>query len=130
MERCAEILGQCGPVAVEADKEGDEYPNSFATLACAGRLALSDSEKAEALTNSLEAQFQPVNDTSSPVVTEGVNEAMREYEYAPAIEPKLTSPSEVLEAIKGLKFGKAPSTNGVPGRTFRNLPKRAITFLT
>jgi hypothetical protein len=71
-----------------------------------------------------------VNDPSSPVVIEVVNETMREYEYAPASEPKLTSPSKVLEAIKGLKVGKAPSPNGVPSRALRNLPKRAITFLT
>jgi hypothetical protein len=51
--------------------------------------------KAEALADSLEARFQPVNDPSSPAVTEFVNEAMRAYEYAPASKPKLTSPSEV-----------------------------------
>jgi hypothetical protein len=53
-------------------------------------------------------QFQPVNDPSDPAPTEVVSEAMRAYEYATASEPKLTSPSEVLQAIKGLKFGKAP----------------------
>jgi hypothetical protein len=56
-----------------------------------------------------------------------VSEAMRAYEYAPASEPKLTSPSEVLQAIK---VGKAPSPNGIPNRVLRHLPKRAITFLT
>jgi hypothetical protein len=68
-------------------------------------LALSDSEKAEALSNLLEAQFQPVNDTSSPAVTEAVDEVMRAYTYTPASEPKLTSPSEVQVAIQRLKFG-------------------------
>jgi hypothetical protein len=58
-----------------------------------------------------------------------VNEAMRAYEYAPASEPKLTSPSEVIESIKGLKVGKAQGPSGVPNRALRNLPKRAITFL-
>jgi hypothetical protein len=71
-----------------------------------------------------------VNDPSSPAVIEVVNEAMRAYEYAPVSEPKLTSPSDVLEAIKGLKVGKAPGPNGVPNRALRYLPKRAITFLT
>jgi hypothetical protein len=42
-----------------------------------GGLALSDSEKAEALTDSLEAEFQPVNDPSYPAVIEMFNEAMR-----------------------------------------------------
>jgi hypothetical protein len=126
MERCAGIFGQCGPVDVEADKEGDESTDSFTPLLVPGGLALSDSEKAE----SLEAQFQPVNDPSSPAVIEVVNEAMRAYEYAPSSEPKLTSPSEVIEAIKRLKVGKAPGPNGVPNRALRHLPKRAITFLT
>jgi hypothetical protein len=95
-----------------------------------GGLALSDSEKAEALADSLEAQFQQVNYPSSPAVIEVVNEAMRAYEYAPACEPKLTIPSEVFEAIKGVKFGKAPGPNGVPNRALWHLPKRAIIFLT
>jgi hypothetical protein len=94
-----------------------------------GGLALSDSEKAEALANSLDAQFQSVNDTSSPAVLEVVNEAMRAYEYAPASELKLTSPSEVLEAINGLKVGKAPGPNGGPNRALSHLPKIPITFL-
>jgi hypothetical protein len=117
-------------VAVEAGREGDENPDSFAPLACAGGLALSDSEKAEALSDSLEAQFQPVKDPSSPAVIEVVNEAMRAYEYSPASEPKLTCPTEVLEAIKGRKVGKAPGPNVVPNRALRHLPNRAITFLT
>jgi hypothetical protein len=37
MERCAGILGQCGPVAMEADKEVYASPSSFAFLPCVGR---------------------------------------------------------------------------------------------
>jgi hypothetical protein len=95
-----------------------------------GGLALSDSEKAEALADSLEAQLQPVNDTSDPAVIEMVNEAMRAYEYEPASEPKLTSTSEVLQTIRGLKVGKAPGPNSIPNRVLTHLPKHAITFLT
>jgi hypothetical protein len=51
-------------------------------------LALSYSEKAEAMADSLEAQFQPMNDPLDPAAIEVVNEAMRAYEYAPASEPK------------------------------------------
>jgi len=40
-------------------------------------LALSDSEKAEALADSLEAQFQPLNDPSVPAIIVVVNEARR-----------------------------------------------------
>jgi hypothetical protein len=57
-----------------------------------------------------------------------VNEAMRAYEYAPTSELKLTSPSEVLQAIKGLKVGKALGPNGIPNRVLRHLPKHTITF--
>jgi hypothetical protein len=55
-------------------------------------LALSDSEKAEALYDSLEPQIQPVNNPSEPAVTEMVNETILAYEYATS-EPKLTSSS-------------------------------------
>jgi hypothetical protein len=94
-----------------------------------GGLALSDCEKAKELADSLEAQFQPVDDLSSPAVTEAVDEVMRTYKYAPASEPKLTRPSKVQEVIKGLKVGKAPGPNGVPNRALRHLPKRAITSI-
>jgi hypothetical protein len=95
-----------------------------------GGVALSDSEKAETLYDSFEAQFQPVDDPSDPAFTELVDVDMRAYEYAPASEPTLTRPSEVIKAIKGLKVGKAPSPNFIPKRVLRHLPKRAITFLT
>jgi hypothetical protein len=42
-------------------------------------LALSDSEKAEELADSLEDQFHPVNDPSDPAVIEMFSEAMSEY---------------------------------------------------
>jgi hypothetical protein len=62
-------------------------------------------------------------------VIEIVNEAMRAYEDGHASEMKLTSPSEVLQAIKGPKVGKDQVPNGVPNRVRGHLPKRAITFL-
>jgi hypothetical protein len=117
---------------MEHDKEGDASSHSVAPppLQVPSGLAVSDSEKAEALAKSLEAQFQPVDDPSEPALTEMVDVAMRAYEYAPASEPTLTNPSEVLQAIKGLKVGKSPGPNGIPNRILRHLPKRAITFLT
>jgi hypothetical protein len=88
-----------------------------------GSLPLSDSEKADVLADSLEAQFQPENVPSSPAVIEAVDEAMNAYEYAPASEPEFTSPSEVQETIKSLKSGKAPCPNGVAKRALKHLPK-------
>jgi hypothetical protein len=105
-------------------------PTLSPPLLVPGGLALSDSEKAEALADNLEAQFQPVNDLSDPIVIEMVNKAMRAHEYVLASEPKLTSPSEVQQAIRGLKFGKSPGPNGIPNRVLIHLSKRAITFLT
>jgi len=71
-----------------------------------------------------------VNDPWEPAVFEMVNESTRAYEYAPASEPELTSPSEVLQATKGLRVSKASGPNGIPNRVLKHLPKRAITFLT
>jgi len=48
----------------------------------------------------------------------------------PVSEPKLTSPSEVLQAIKGLRVGKAAGPNGVQKRVLKYLSNRALTFLT
>jgi hypothetical protein len=66
MEPLAGILGQCGPVALEADEESDGSPSP--PLLVSGGLALPDSEKGEDLADSFEAQFQPVNDPSLPAV--------------------------------------------------------------
>jgi hypothetical protein len=95
-----------------------------------GGVAHSGSEKAEALADSLEAQFQPVDYPSNPAFTELVDVEVRAYEYAPASEPTLPTLSEVIKHIKGLKVGKAPVPNCVPNRVLSHLPKRAVTFLT
>jgi hypothetical protein len=63
-------------------------PKPSAPLQVPGGLGLSDSEKAKALADSFETQFEPMNDSSDPAVIEMDNEAMR----APAIEPKFTRP--------------------------------------
>jgi archaellum component FlaG (FlaF/FlaG flagellin family) len=68
-----------------------------------GEFALSDSEKAEALADNLETQFQPVTDPTVQAVIENVGVGLRSYVMAPASEPKLTNSEEVQEAIMGLK---------------------------
>ena len=106
-------------------------PDPNPPLQVPGVLANSDSEKAEALADNLESQFQPV-----PVLpmqmdhVERVREAMESFALAPASEPLLTNPTEVFKAIAELKVGKAPGPNGVPNRTLKNLPRKAVTFLT
>jgi hypothetical protein len=48
-------------------------------------LALSDSENAEALADSLEAQFQPMDDPPDPAFTEMVDVAMRATSLRPQV---------------------------------------------
>jgi hypothetical protein len=104
-------------------------PTPSPPLVTPGGTVLSDPEKAEALANTLESQFQLVNDPSDPVVIEKVTEALQAYYYASASEPKLTNPMEVEDAIRGLKVGKAPGPSGLPNRALKHLPQRAISLL-
>ena len=104
-------------------------PTPSPPLVTQGVFALSDSEKAEALADSLEAKFQPVNDPSDPAVIEMVDEALQAYYFAPAREPKLTNPAEEQDAIRGLKVGKAPAPTGIPNRALKHLPQRAVSLL-
>jgi len=98
-------------------------------LATPGGIAISDSEKAEALADSLEAQFQPVTGSSVPAVIAMVDVALESYHQTPASEPKLTNPEEVREAIRGLKLGKAQGPNGIPNRALKHFPKTAVLLL-
>ena len=87
-----------------------------------GGIALSDSEKAEALADNLEANFQPVTDPTVPAVIEMVDVGLTSYFMLPASENKLTNPDEVQEAIRVLKASKAPGPNGIPNRALKHLP--------
>jgi hypothetical protein len=58
-----------------------------------------------------------------------VDVALESYFLTPASEPKLTTPEEVHEAIRGLKYSKAPGPNGIPNRALKHLPQRAVSFL-
>jgi hypothetical protein len=114
---------------MEDDKDDGAISVSCTLLASVGKTTSLRSRKAETLADSLEAQLQPVKGPSDPAVIETVNQAMCAYDFFATSELKLTSPSEVLQAMKGLKFGKAVGPNGVPNRVLRHLSKRAITFL-
>ena len=114
---------------MEDDYEGDENPHPLTPLVIPVGLALSDSEKAEALVDSLEAKFQTVNDPSLPAVIEVVNEGMRAYLFVPASEPGFTNPKEVQDAIRGLKVGKAPCPDGITNRALKHLPLSVFSLL-
>jgi len=61
---------------VEDDQADDESSYSISPLVTPGGIARSDSEKAEALADNLESQFQPVTDPSVPAVIETVGVAL------------------------------------------------------
>jgi hypothetical protein len=95
----------------------------------AGVIAFSDSERAEALADSLETEFQPVTNPSVAAVIEMVDLSLRSHYMTPASEPKLTNPEEVREAMRALKVRKAPGPIGIPNRAFKHLPQRAVSLL-
>ena len=86
-------------------------------------IAHSVSEKAEALADKLETQFQPVTDPSVPEIFELVDLGLRSYLMATASEPKLANAEEVQVAIRCLKFSKTPARKGIPKRAFKLLPQ-------
>jgi len=55
------------------------FPTPSPPLFTPGGIALSDSEKAEALVDSLEAQFQPVNNPLEPTRNEKIDKVMTAY---------------------------------------------------
>jgi hypothetical protein len=73
---------------VEDDKAIDESSHSISPLVTPKGIALSDSEKPEALADNLEAQFQPVTEPSVQAVIEKVEVALRSYLMTLASEPK------------------------------------------
>jgi hypothetical protein len=98
-------------------------------LVIPGGIALSDSEKAEALADNLETHFQPLTDPSVSAVIETVDVELRSYFMAPASEPKLTNSEEIREILRGLKVSKAQSPNGIPNSALKHLPQRTVSLL-
>jgi len=70
-----------------------------------------------------------VTDPSVPAVIETVDVALRSYFMTTTSERKLSNPDEIQEAISGLKFSKAPGPNGIPNRTLKRLPQRAVSLM-
>jgi hypothetical protein len=72
-----ESLGSADQSLWKMTKRVMRVPTPSPPLQGPGGVALSESEKAEALADSLEAQFQPVDDPSDPEFTELVDVEMR-----------------------------------------------------
>ena len=98
-------------------------------LVTPSEIALSDTVKAEAIAESLEAHFQPVADPSDPAVIETVHVALRAYFYETTREHMLVEPAEVQHAIRSLKISKATSSDGIPNRALKHLSQRMILLL-
>jgi hypothetical protein len=77
----------------------------------------------------LQAQCQPVDNTSDRTLSEIRDEAKRAFDYVQASESAITSPSEYKHAIKRMKFGKASGPKNVSYTVLMHLPKLAITIL-
>jgi hypothetical protein len=99
---------------VEDDQEGDESSYSVTLSSPRMRIALSDSEKPETLTDNLGIQFQPVTDPSVPTVIELVDVLLKSNFMTPAKEPKLTNSEEVRKVISDLNFSKVMGPSDIP----------------
>jgi hypothetical protein len=74
-------------------RPGIRAPTPLHPQVTPGRIALSDSEKAEKLADSLETHFQSVNDPSEPAVIVTVDKALQAQTFAPSSETKVNKPS-------------------------------------
>jgi hypothetical protein len=61
---------------------------------------------------------------------ERVREGMGSFSLAPLSEHLLINPTEFSKAIDELKVCKVSGPSGVPNRALRNLPWKAVSFLT
>ena len=84
--------------------------------------------KAEALADSLEAQFQPVNDPLDPTVIKMVDVTKYVLLFT-CSRAEFSQPIEGLEAIRGAKVGKAPGPDGIPNRALKHLSHDLILLL-
>jgi hypothetical protein len=83
-----------------------------------GGLVLSDSEKAEALAASLEAQFKMTDVPSNSAVIQMANEGMRAYQYVPEENRNEPIPRRSYRP-SGDRVGKPPGPKVTPNRILR-----------
>jgi hypothetical protein len=103
------------------------FPITSPRLVTKGEIAHSDSEKAEALADSLETQFLPVTDPSLPSVIEIVGVALKSFFLTPASYRNLTNPDEIQEAIMAVEVSKALEPNCIPHRDLKHLPQPVVS---
>jgi len=113
---------------VEDDQTGDESSYSVSLPGHTGGLPLSDSEKVEALADTLETQFLPVTDPSVLTVIEIVDIALMTYFLISARETNLTNSDEVHEPVRGLKIRKDPDPYGFQYKALNHFSQRAVSI--
>ncbi|KAL4120060.1 hypothetical protein QTP88_012803 [Uroleucon formosanum] len=92
-------------------------------------LAVTDSEKADALANELSTVFIPHTISPPPLHLQMVTESL----FSPlpmALPAKPTSPAEIRGIIKKLANGKSPGHDLITNKIIKNLPAKTIIYLT
>lgn len=92
-------------------------------------IATTSKEKAEALADSLEAQFLP-HQSRLPVFSNNVEEEVDKFlAIFPSCEPELTTQDELQDEINALKKGKAPGSDQISNKVLSYLPPRLLVHL-
>ncbi|KAL4127024.1 hypothetical protein QTP88_011222 [Uroleucon formosanum] len=92
-------------------------------------LAVTDSEKADALANELSTVFIPHTISPPPLHLQMVTESLLSP-LPMALPAKPTSPAEIRGIIKKLANGKSPGHDLITNKIIKNLPAKAIIHLT
>ncbi|GBN73212.1 putative RNA-directed DNA polymerase from transposon X-element [Araneus ventricosus] len=96
-------------------------------------IANTDTEKANCLANSLEAQFT-VNYISHPDTEETVNDSATCFRLEISPDNQMSGgplfPSEIQNCIKNLKNNKSPGLDRFSNKMIKNLPKRFLFIIT
>jgi hypothetical protein len=104
-------------------------PTPSPRLKMPAELALSESERGEGMTDSLEAQFQPMDDAPEQTDTGMAHERMHASEYAPGRKEKLVSHRESYRPSSDSKLARLRARTVHQTVSWDTYPS-AITFLT
>ena len=95
-------------------------------------LAYSDIEKATELAKYLNTQFTPApQEENLKSHYKDVHKVVTEFTTKPTEHPiRHTTPTEIMSTLKRLSCRKSPGKDGITTLALRNLPRKAITFMT
>lgn len=108
--------------------------NIIPTLVDNGRKIFADQEKTDIIARKFsESHLLTLNDPGNPLMTQRISDEVAEMEDAQPVEveaSELTSPQEIRTVIKRLGRRKAPGVDRINNIVLKNLPRKAIVFLT